>query len=309
MEENNTRQQTEEPAQFSKEQLPELPIIEERAVGQPPEMARPETNEPQPVAVELPQTTLVQPAITFYGLTVAQLKSLLVKILLGCLVAAAVVAVVAVLIGGMSDVVWRSIGTIVVAMLHIAILFGVISMTPSQRSAAAQDTANIVVNAVIIVAIFSFFTAIFNIWDVFDGALAAKLYVTYIVLLVSLLQYKTVSDAGDTHNKLRPFVYAAYGSIILVALLVLGATYSDNAWDMLSGFYGRLLAAAVIIDVTLTTIVAVILHLYLQQHPELRPKAAHRISVGRIVIIVLVCIFVVPMILSLGFSVLLRSGM
>ena len=57
--------------------------------------------------------------------TVNKIRSILIKVLLGCLIAAAGVAVVAVLIGEMNDITWRLLMTVFSGMIHIGILLSV----------------------------------------------------------------------------------------------------------------------------------------------------------------------------------------
>lgn len=230
-----------------------------------------------------------------------QLKSLLIKVLLGCLIAAASVAVVAILIGSMSEVVWRSIGTIFSAIIHIGIVFAIISITTSGNSKVARTT-DFVVNASLVIAICSFFTSVFSTWDVLDGEIAAKLYATYIVLLLSVLHGKTLLDVEAVYQKVKPYVLANLVFIGLVAAMVLGVVYVDEGWRLLDGFYGRLLAASAVISVTLSVVVAVMHRLFIQKHPELQTvKAKH--SAGRIIVAILLLVFVVFPLIStiLGF--------
>lgn len=311
MEENTTNKHEEAPAEFSEKPLPDVPVVERETVPQLTPQAETISSVAEPKAeVVVSVHESADSETTLLGFTLEQFKALLVKILLGCLVAAAVVAVIAVLIGGMTDTVWRSVGTITVAMIHIAILFGVIYIATPHGPGTVQRTTNIVVNASIFIVICSFFTSVLNIWDVFDGTLAWKLYMTYIVALVSLMHYKVLSDAQAVYPKLLPYVSVTYGCIVVVALLILGVVYPDNGFDMLNGFYGRLLAAAVIIDVTLTTIIAVMQHLYLQQHPELHQQVAYKSSAGRTIFITIAVVFGIPMLfwfLSTLFSMMSMS--
>lgn len=234
-----------------------------------------------------------------------QLRGLLLKLLLGALIAAAGVAVIAVLIGQMNDVVWRAIGTIFSAIVHIGIVFTIVSITVSE-SAAQKRSTSFVINAAMFVAVLSFFTSIFGIWDVFQGDLAPKLYTTYAVGLFAIVHAKTLMDAEDQYKDARPYVIANYVFIVLVAAMLLGAVYVPTAWNILDGFYGRLVAALAIIDVTLSIVIAVLHRLYLQKHPELSVKATSANygnpsaigSGGRIIVAILLFVFVIMPLLS-----------
>lgn len=233
-----------------------------------------------------------------------KMRSLLIKLLLGCLVAAASVAVVAVLAGSMTEIVWRAIGTIVSAMIHIGILFAVVSITASGNK-KMQISTNFVVNASIIIIVCSFFTSMFSTWNVLGAEWSVKLYITYAVLLFLLLHAKTIMDVEAVYEKVRPYMYANFVFMMLVGALILGVVYVDGGWDLLDGFYGRLLGASVIIDVTLSMVIAVMHRLYLQSHPEIAEaqQVRHGGSAGRIIVGILLFIFVIWPLMSVMLAI------
>ncbi|MFZ1459059.1 MAG: hypothetical protein WAT17_04225 [Candidatus Saccharimonadales bacterium] len=230
----------------------------------------------------------------------AQLKSLLIKIMLACLIAAASVAVLAILAGSMGDVAWKAINTIISAIIHIGILFAVLSMT-SDRNPLLQKSNDFVVNTSIVITILSFFTSIFAMWDIMTGALPFRLYATYALVLFMVLHAKTLIDVEVVYNKVKPYVYANYAFMVLVAILILGLVYVDNSWGMLDGFYGRLLGASAIVDVTLSMVIAVMHRLYTQKHPELKQQeqAHHSSPTGKIVVALLLFVFFVWPLISM----------
>lgn len=226
--------------------------------------------------------------------TVNKIRSILIKVLLGCLVAAASVAVVAVLIGEMNDITWRLLMTVFSGMIHIGILLSVVSIAAAGSKRAVQST-NLVINSAMVIATLSFFTSYFGIWEVIDGEVALKLYSTYAIVMFAILRIKTLIDLGEIYTKARPYIYANYAFIALVVGLLLGAIYAPSELSILDGFYGRLLAAAAIIDATLSMAIAVMYKLYLQKHPELaaQQSATNRHATGRIITAALLFIFVV----------------
>jgi hypothetical protein len=238
-----------------------------------------------------------------------KLRSSLIKSMLYCLVAAAAVAVVTILVGKFSDTTGKALATIFVALLHIGIVFGLVSVVASHKNDPSPRASDFVINASIAIAVLSFFTSVFAIWQVVDGNLALKLYTTYVVALFVLVHVKTLIDVDVLYWKAKRYVYANYLFIAVVALMIVGVVYAHDGQALLSGFYGRLLAASAIVDVTLSMIVAVMYRLYLQQHPELvAEKPVRARSVIRIILTVLFFIFVVPPLLLLVVgTLLLRS--
>jgi hypothetical protein len=80
-------------------------------------------------------------------------------------------------------------------------------------------------------------------------------------------------------------------------MMILGLVYAPEGSDLAEGFYGRLLAASAIVDLTLSVVVAVMHRLYLQQHPELvvkQPAEAHR-GARPILIILLFFFLMIPL--------------
>lgn len=215
--------------------------------------------------------------------------------MLGCLITASSVAVIAILIGSFDSIVWRSLGTVLSAIIHIGIIFIVLSMTSSDdENPAIVRSTNFAVNSAMLIATLSFLTSVFGTWGILDSEVAFKLYTTYAITLFVILHAKTLMDIKAINSKTSPYVYANYAVMGVVALLIAGVVWIDA--DLLNGFYGRLLAASVIIDVTLSVIIAVMQRLYIQKHPELTAnKAVNDSSYGasRLIVALLLFMFVV----------------
>ncbi len=247
-----------------------------------------------PTVTQAPVAPDPTSTVQLMGMNVTEFRSLLVKIMLGALVAAALVAVIAILVGSMNDIAWKAINTIISGVIHILILFGVISVTES-GNAAMQRSTNFVINSSLIIVICSFFTTIFGTWDLISPSLVSKLYATYFVLLFVIVHAKTLMDVEAIYDKVKPYVLANYVFMAIVSLLILGIVYLPNGGSLLNGFYGRLLAAAAIVDITISIIVAVMHILYIQKHPELQQeaKAKKAGSAGmRIIVAIILFLFV-----------------
>lgn len=285
-------------------QPPETPDKPTEPLPTTPEQATPPAEPvPQPVVPITPSQPVQPPQVpptAYRDEHWGQIRSLLIKVMLGCVIAAAAVAVIAILVGTMNEVAWRAIGTLISAMVHIAILFGVISMSAPTTPELARSS-NFAINSSMVIAILSFFTSVFGIWDVLPGDIAGKLYATYLISLVAILHAKTLMDIEILDNKNKPLVYANYAFILLVAGMLLVLIYGQNAGQLLGGFFGRALAASAIIDVTLSVVLAVRARLYMQKFPELRERYAPKGSgspVARVIVALLLLIFVILPIIS-----------
>lgn len=239
-----------------------------------------------------------KPQATYFGHTVPEIRAWLFKGLLGCLITAATIAVVAILIGGMGDIAWRAVGTICIAILHIAFLF--IILPAGHTSVSMRRSSNMIVNALLAIVIGSFFTAVAHNWELLDSSIAGKLYSTFIVAFISLIHVKALMDIEDDDPSVRSVVRYNYGALGLAALLVTGLIYIEDSYQLLSGFYGRLLAATFVVDVTLSIVVAVMHRLYMQKHPELvRTEEASKHPAGRIALIVVASVIGFFIVISL----------
>jgi len=264
----------------SEEQPAGRPPVPSASVAQQPPVVTPSASNPSPAAE--PPTP------------VQKLRSILIKSMLGCLIVAAAVAVGAVLIGEFNQTTWRALGTVFAGIIHIGILFAVIS-TASNKIAhpSIVRAQEFVINTAIVVAVMSFFTTVLGTWGVLTGDVPAKFYGTYAVVLFAVLHVKTLFDIQILYQKAVRVIYTNYGFIFLVATLLLYAIWAGT--DVLAGFTGRLLAAAAIVDATLSIIAAVLFKLHAQKDPELAQQfnGAGRSSSAKVIIAILLFIFVV----------------
>ncbi len=271
----------------------------QQLVGQSPTSSASVAQQPPVTTLPASDTTPAAEPLT----PVQKLRSILIKSMLGCLIVAAAVAVGAVLIGEFNQTTWRALGTVFAAIIHIGILFAVISTASSKVTHPSIERAQeFVINTAIVIAVMSFFTTVLGTWDVLTGDVPAKFYGTYAVVLFAVLHVKTLFDIQILYQKARNIIYANYGFIFFVAILLLYAIWAGT--EVLSGFTGRLLAAAAIIDATLSIIAAVLFKLHAQKDPELAQqlKGPTRSASTKVIIAILLFIFVVwPVIQFIAF--------
>lgn len=192
----------------------------------------------------------------------------------------------------MTDVVWRAIGTVVAAVVHIGLLLGVISIssTPTANE-KNQQSSDFLVNTALGIVVLSFFTVLFHIWELFDTTLAGQLYFSYIILLFSAIHAEVLLDLSSVYDGVKKYVYINLWFIAVLAALFIVAIFSGAALELLGGFYGRLIVAVAIIDFTFSIAIAVVQHLYVQKHPELRVQTQTQHLVGRMIVALLLLVF------------------
>lgn len=196
-----------------------------------------------------------------------QLKRFFLQLLLGSLICAAVVAVVAVLAGSFNSTFARALGTIAMVALHALLSFGYISEN-DKRDKASQQTNELFSNTVFAIIVISFFTSIFAIWQVISLDLTLKLYLFYGVILFATLHGEVLYRLRGFEKRIDSAVIANYVLMSVVIVMLTIVIFYPERSD-LGSFYYRLLAAVGIVDAT-ATITAIIMHkMYMQKHPEL----------------------------------------
>lgn len=195
------------------------------------------------------------------------------QVLIGCLLGAAAIAVIAVLVGSFNDTLTRALGTIAMVGLHAIISFSYITETEKRDKKDGARSIELFSNTVFVLIVVSFVTSVFAIWQLLDSSLTLKLYMAYGVLLFATLHADVLFRIRRFEKRIDNVVTANYLFMAIVVAMLFVVIFSDSPSD-LGEFYYRLLAAFGIIDATMT-ITAIIMHkLYLQKHPTLAVSAA-----------------------------------
>ncbi len=197
-------------------------------------------------------------------MNLAKIKNLFLKTLIACLVAAASVAVVTLLIGKFSDVSEKAIFTILSIAVHA--LIGIAFIENNERQ-ETFESLEFFTNATFTIIVFSFITSILAIWGLIPGDLAGRLYLLYFVLLFAILHAEILAKTLGKQDNINKIVAVNYIFMVaVVGLLIPLILVIDDS--IFPGYYYRILAACGIVDATLT-LIAVILHkLYVQKHPK-----------------------------------------
>jgi hypothetical protein len=236
---------------------PQAPALDLRATLMQPTTVPTQTNPSSGNAQNPPHA--VSPQLSARA---EKLKKLSLQVMIGGLIGAAVVAVVAVLAGSFNSTFEKALFTLFIVVVHALACLAFVEQTGKSKNSSFRFFEN----AVFSIIVLSFFTAIFGIWGLFGGSIVGKLYGTYLVLLFACLHGQMLVETRGKQAPIDTLVNANYAVMTVVIVLILPIIWLTAA-DF-PGFYFRLLAACGIIDGTLT-ILAVILHrLYLQKHPE-----------------------------------------
>lgn len=197
-------------------------------------------------------------------MNLSKAKSLFLRVLIGCLVAAALLAVVTVLLGSFNDVSGKALFTILLIALHSLVS---ISFITSNEKQDTFDSLAFFTNATFGIIVISFITSLLGLWGLLSGDLVGKLYGVYLVLLFAVLHGEVLAKILGKQMTIDRVVRANYIFMAIVVLMLLPVIFSGFS-DTLGSFYYRLLAAAGIIDATLTLIAVILHNLYVQKHPQ-----------------------------------------
>jgi hypothetical protein len=193
-----------------------------------------------------------------------QLKRMAINVMIGSLIGAAGIAVVAILVGEFNDVLGRALFTLGIVTLHALVC---LAFLDRRGKLSDPDELQVFTNTIFILIVLSFITAVFGIWELLPGEVIAKLYGTYFIVAFATLHSEMLHKTTGLDSTINRLVFFNYASMAVVVGLLLPLIWLASAGDF-PDFYFRLLAAVAIIDATLT-ILAVILHrLYLQKHPR-----------------------------------------
>lgn len=197
-----------------------------------------------------------------------RLKRSFLQVLIGCLIGAAAIAVVAVLMGSFNDTLVRALGTIGVVALHALLSFSYISESEKRDKKDGGRSIELFSNTVFCLIAISFITSVFAIWQLLGGEITLKLYMFYVVVLFATLHADVLYRIRGFEKRIDNSVTANYLFMSAVVLMLTVVIFSASP-SGLGHFFYRLLAAIAIVDATMT-ITAIIMHkLYLQKHPEL----------------------------------------
>jgi len=195
-------------------------------------------------------------------------KKLAIDTMIVSLIGSAVIAVAAVLAGEFNDIFQKALLTLFVVTLHALACLGFLD---SREKSNDTYDLKFFTNTIFVLLILSFITAVFGIWGLLEGSIVAKLYGTYFIVMFATLHGEMLYKTTGLDSKINKIVYGNYVLMAAVVLLLLPIIWVASEMEF-PDFYYRLLAAAAIVDATLT-ILAVILHkLHLQKHPELKSQ-------------------------------------
>src|SRR5882672_5020797 len=167
--------------------------------------------------------------------------------MLGCLIAAATLAVVTILIGHFNDLASKALWTIMLVALHCLISFGFIVNNEKQETFYNLE---LFTNVTFILIILSFITSVLGVWSLLDGALVGRLYALYFVLLFATLHAEILAKTTHKQPSIDRVVAANYIFMCAVVVMLVPVIFIDNSFEVLGSFFFRMLSATGVVDAT-----------------------------------------------------------
>ncbi|HRH93403.1 MAG TPA: hypothetical protein PKV72_02630 [Candidatus Peribacteria bacterium] len=198
-------------------------------------------------------------------LNFAQLKKFCISAFVGSLIAAALAAVVTVLIGEFNEITGRVFATLLVVVLHSLVSLSFI--WDDSRSATFTRLA-FFINTVFVIIVMSFVASVFSIWHIISWETLRHLYETFFLLGFAALHADILSKARGKEKYMDTMIHANYAFMAVVVLMLQPLIYIQNAPEILGPLFFRVIAAAAIIDGTLSILTIIFYKLYLHKHPE-----------------------------------------
>lgn len=261
---------------------------------------------PAQTTAEAPQQPVQQPAAPQFQAQTAQnmvvtnvvsaklvkrlqfIKRMFFLTLIACVGAAAVVSVIAILIGDFGSTVWKTIGVIASMAVHVFLILGYTSALFRQEEKTGKSPFTITNVTLFSLLIASFIITILTIWDVISGDMAVRSYGAMFIALIAGIHSDVLYSLRKYSKALNAVIAINFVFIIAVALMLMVAIIgAGEGWSLLGkdAFYWRLLGAAGVIDASLTVISAIMVKMWQQNNPELvAQRGGGTVSIGPVVV-------------------------
>lgn len=235
-------------------------------------------------------------------------KKYLINTLIASLIAAALVAVVSVIIGSFNDttarIIWILVSVVGHALLNIALL---------ERSEDPDSKFMLFKNVLYALIPVSLVTSILGISTVISSGLTGSLYNLFIVIALVSLHSNILWLFKESTKLINNLIKSNIMVTGLTGALMLPQIFLSDPQQDLGDYYYRILAAAAIVDATLTILILIFYKLFTQHNPkakdilQLFTKRGGKTRVWVWVLVVFFALQILPM-LIFGLASLFSSS-
>lgn len=197
----------------------------------------------------------------------SKIKKYFMYVLVASLSLAALISIVAIIVGDFSSVIQKSFATVFLIFIHALLSLAFISV--DKNKGGSSFTVNVVFG--IIVA--SFIVSGLGVWEIISGTLTSQIYQVFMTTIIASLFLELFGNLLKKDKTVKYLSYASMGSVVLVYGLFMPLIFAKYPVD-LPDIYFRLLAASGVLAGTLSILTAIFHRLYVAKHPELRQHHA-----------------------------------
>jgi len=200
----------------------------------------------------------------FVMVGVGSLKKFSLFTLIGSLIVSALTAVVVVLVGGFNDLSAKVMITLLSVAVHSLASLLFIRENEKER---ALGNLHFFSNVLFILIILSFFTSVFKTWNFLSSDLVSNLYQSFFVIGFAALHGDVLGKALQKKEYIDIAIYVNYLFMaVVVVMLELVIFLGSNYFGEL---FLRILAAAAILDGTLTLLALIFYRWYVHTYPKI----------------------------------------
>lgn len=218
---------------------------------------------------------------------IGTLKTGILYVLIGGLVVAALISIVAILIGEFNEVIRKALGTTLLVMSHCLLILLIVM----------ADRNNLIGRSLILTTVLgtifaNIFTSIFGIWDIWEDSMSEH-FLAFYVLLIGMAF--VVTGIRKLWLKTKAVSITTTVSIAAAGLFTVVVTpwiFADNP-ELLDDFYYRLVGATTVLLATSFTLLAILNRIAVSRNPKLVTKRTTApLNAGLIVLFTLLGIII-----------------
>lgn len=193
--------------------------------------------------------------------TFSNVKKYFMYITIGGFVVAALIAIVAVLVGEFNVVFYRSLFTVLVIVIHSLLSVGFMSIKHDKKSNA------VILYTILGVVAVSLLNSILGIWDIIKWESVLDIYQASFYAIVAAGVIRMLMNANQVDKVTRNLSKVTIGVTVATYIILMPSIFV-NYPNIVPEVYWRIMWATIILLVTMSVLVFIFNHLFLNQHPE-----------------------------------------
>jgi len=195
----------------------------------------------------------------------SKIKKYFMYVLVASLSLAALISIVAIIVGDFSSVIQKSFATVFLIFIHALLSLAFISVDKNKGG------SSLTVNVLFGIIVASFIVSGLSVWGIVSSTLTGQIYQVFISTIIASLFLELFGNLLKKDKIVKYLSYASMASVVLVYGLFMPLIFVTYPID-LPNIYFRLLAASAVLAGTLSILTAIFHRLYVAKHPELRPE-------------------------------------